>query len=55
VCKLARTAKDRQLRAALLVLALQWLDLAQDKSEDGAFLAALEALSDWQMQKKRKQ
>jgi hypothetical protein len=51
---LARAARDKQLRSALLVLAQQWLDLAQDKSDNGAFLAALEALSDWQIQKKTK-
>jgi hypothetical protein len=49
---LARTTRDKQLRSALAVLAQQWLDLAQDRSDDGAFLAALEAFNDWQKQKK---
>jgi hypothetical protein len=52
---LARATKHEQIRAALVALAQQWLDLAQDKSDDGAFLAALEAFSDWQIQKKTKQ
>jgi hypothetical protein len=52
---LARTARDKQLRTALVVLAQQWLDLAQDRSDDGVLLATLQAFSDWQMQKKRKQ
>ena len=33
----------------------QWPDLAQDRSDKGAFLAALEAFNDWRMQKKTKQ
>jgi hypothetical protein len=49
---LARAAKDTQLRVALVGLAQQWLDLAQDRPDDGAFLAALEAFNGWQMQKK---
>jgi hypothetical protein len=51
---LARRTQDEQMRTALLVLAQQWLDLAQDRSDDGAFLTALEAFRDWQMQKKHK-
>lgn len=52
---LARSTKDRQIRTALLALAQQWLDLAQDRSDDDAFLPALEAFSNWQMQNKTKQ
>jgi hypothetical protein len=51
---LARAAKDKQVRITLIVLAQQWLDLAQDNSDDGAFHGALEAFRDWQMQKKYK-
>jgi hypothetical protein len=51
---LARCTQDRAMRTALLALAQQWLDLAQDKSDDGAYLAALEAFADWQMQKNHK-
>ena len=52
---LARITKDKQIRATLMALAQQWLDLAQDRSDDRAFLAALEAFRDWQTQKKTKQ
>ena len=38
-----------------MVLAQHWPDLAQDGSDDGALLAALEAFNDWRMQKKTKQ
>jgi hypothetical protein len=51
---LARATRDKQRRAALVVLAQQWLDLAQDRSDDSAFHSALEAFRDWQMQKKKK-
>jgi hypothetical protein len=51
---LARCTKSKEMRTALLALAQQWLDLAQDRSDDGAFLATLEAFNDWQMQRKHK-
>jgi hypothetical protein len=51
---LARSTQDKQMRAALVVLAQQWLDLAQDRSDDSAFHSVLEAFRDWQMQKKHK-
>jgi hypothetical protein len=51
---LARAAKDKQVRVTLMALAQQWLDLAQDRSDDSAFHSALEAFKDWQMQKKHK-
>ena len=49
---LARCAHDKAMRGALLELAQQWLDLAQDRSDDSALFAAIEAFTDWQMQKK---
>ena len=51
---LARAAKDKRVRTALLALAQQWLDLAQDRSDDSAFHSALEAFRDWQMHKKHR-
>jgi hypothetical protein len=51
---LARCMQDKEMRCALLALAQQWLDLAQDKSDDGAYLTALEAFTDWHMQQKHK-
>jgi hypothetical protein len=52
--ELARATRDKQIRAALVMLAQQWLDLAQDRSDDSAFFTALEAFNDWQMEKKHK-
>lgn len=51
---LARATRDKQIRGALVALAQQWLDLAQDRSDDSAFHSALEAFRDWQMQKQHK-
>jgi hypothetical protein len=50
----AQTTKDAQMRTALVALALQWLNLAQDSSEDSALMAAGKAFSDWQQQKEFK-
>jgi hypothetical protein len=43
---LARSTRDKQMRAALVVLAQQWLDLAQDRSDDCAFSTLLQAFND---------
>jgi hypothetical protein len=51
---LARAAKDKHVRITLIVLAQQWLDLAQDRPDDSAFHGVLEAFRDWQMRKKHK-
>jgi hypothetical protein len=51
---LARSTRDRQMRAALVVLAQQWLDLAQDRSDDSAFSTLLQAFNDWQTERKHK-
>ena len=51
---LARSTRDKQVRAALVGLAQQWLDLAQDRSDDCAFSTVLQAFNDWQMEKKHK-
>jgi hypothetical protein len=52
---IARGTQDEQTRVALIVLAQQWLDLAQNGSDDGALVGALQAFSDWQMRKKTMQ
>lgn len=51
---LACSTRDKQMRAALVVLAQQWLDLAQDRSDDWAFSTMLQAFNEWQMEKKHK-
>ena len=51
---LARSARDSQMRAALVMLAQQWLDLAQDRPDDCAFSTVLQAFKDWQMERKHK-
>jgi len=51
---LARSTRDKQMRAALVVLAEQWLDLAQDRSDDCAFSNLLQAFNDWQTERKHK-
>jgi hypothetical protein len=51
---LARSTRDKQMRAALVVLAQQWLDLAQDRSDDWALSTVLQAFNDWQTERKHK-
>jgi hypothetical protein len=48
---IARGTTDEQTRVALLVLAQQWLDLAQNESDDLALVGTLQAFGDWQIWK----
>jgi hypothetical protein len=49
---IARGTTDERTRVSLLVLAQQWLDLAQNGSDDRALVGALQAFNDWQMWEK---
>jgi hypothetical protein len=47
--RLAHTTSDDNTRAALLIMAQKWFDLANGPPSQGALDAAVRAFNDWQL------